>query len=86
MKSILKRENKQWRRRNFVIQTVMEFRPPQKNQEKEQITQKSNTLLPTPIRDILHHRKSPITKLSESSKTRYTKDLEELRKKALKQL
>ncbi len=49
MKSILKRENKQWRRRNFVIQTVMEFRPQKKsrkgtnNTEIEYIITNTNT-------------------------------------------
>ncbi|MDX8045915.1 hypothetical protein SH601_07905 [Gracilibacillus sp. S3-1-1] len=40
----------------------------------------------TPLSDILRRKKSPITQLAEVSKTRYTKDLEKLRQKALKML
>ncbi|MGP4041810.1 hypothetical protein ACTWP4_18185 [Gracilibacillus sp. D59] len=40
----------------------------------------------TPLRDILSRKKSPITQIAKTSKTRYTKDLERLRQKALDML
>ncbi len=59
-----------------------------RDKRKELKSDNSNTLYQetTPLGDILNRKKSPITQIAEVSKTRYTKDLEQLRQKALKML
>ncbi|SFL80489.1 hypothetical protein SAMN04487943_10470 [Gracilibacillus orientalis] len=59
-----------------------------RDKRKELKSCHSNTLYQetTPLGDILDRKKSPITQIAEASKTRYTKDLEKLRQKALKML
>jgi hypothetical protein len=70
-----------------VIETVLGANL-KRDEKKELKSHNVNTLYQetTPLSDILSRKKSPITQIADASKTRYTKDLEKLRRKALKKL
>ncbi|MGN8645557.1 hypothetical protein ACTNEO_07780 [Gracilibacillus sp. HCP3S3_G5_1] len=70
-----------------MVKTVLESKA-NINEREELNTDNPNILNQetTPLSDILRRKKSPITQIAEPSKTRYTKDLEKLRQKALKML